>query len=74
MPRSNYRGEHPYRVVWGIADLGRPVFNFRGEYDKLDEYDGQVGREPISDTGVMRVEVRMRQDEKQGGQQGDDDG
>jgi len=42
MPRSNCRGEHPYRVVWGITDLGRPVFNFRGEYDKLDEYDGQV--------------------------------
>jgi len=60
--------------VWGIVDLGRPVFNFRGEYDKLDEYDGQVGGEPITDTGDMRVEVRMRQDEKQGGQQEDDDG
>ena len=46
----------------------------KGKHDKLGEYDGQVGREPISDTGVMRVEVRMRQDEKQGGQQGDDDG
>ena len=49
-------------------------FEVRGEYDKVDEYDGQVGREPISDTRIMRMEVRMRQDEKQGGQQEDDDG
>jgi len=73
VPRSSSGGEHPYRVVWGIVDLGYPVFNFRGEYDKLDEYDEQVGREPISDTGIMRMEVRMRQGEKQRGQQEDDD-
>ena len=41
MPRSSYKDEHPYRVVWGIVDLGYPIFNLRGKYDKLDEYDGQ---------------------------------
>jgi len=29
----------------GIVGLGYPIFNVRSEYDKLDEYDGQVGRE-----------------------------
>jgi hypothetical protein len=64
--------EHPYRVVWGIVGLDYPIFNLRGEYDKLDEYDGQAGREAIRDTGIISVEVKMRQDEKQGGQQEDD--
>ena len=52
--------EHPYRAVWGIVDLSHPIFNFRGEYDKLDEYDGQVGGEGINDTGVMSMEARVR--------------
>jgi len=37
--------KHPYRIAWGIVDLDYPIFNVRSEYDKLDEYDGQVGRE-----------------------------
>jgi len=58
--------------MWGIIDLGYPIFNLRGEYDKLDEYDGKAGREAINDTRIISMEVRMRQDEKQGGQQEDD--
>ena len=27
----------------GNVLLGRPIFNFRSEYDKLDVYDGQAG-------------------------------
>ena len=30
-------GVHPYRVARGIAGPGHPIFNFRGEYDKLGE-------------------------------------
>jgi len=64
MPRSGWKDKHPYRVAWGIVDLSHPIFNFRGEYDKLDEYDGQVGGEGINDTRIMSMEARVRQRSK----------
>lgn len=39
--------------------LGHPIFNFRGEYDKLDEYDEGPGGK-VSDTRIMSMAVRMR--------------
>jgi len=62
-PRSSWKDKHPNQVVCGgSSNLAYPIFNFRGEYDRFDEYGEQVGGEAISDTGVICMEVRMRQD------------
>ena len=55
MPRSRWEGVNPYRVVRGIAGPSHPIFNFRGEYDKLDESNEQVGGKEIRDTGIINT-------------------
>jgi hypothetical protein len=41
--------------VRGITDPGHPIFDFRGEYDKLDESNELAGGGEIRDTGIINT-------------------
>jgi len=68
---TKLKGKYPYRVVRGIVDPGHSILNVRGEYVKLDECDGQAGRE----RGKRYRDYKHGGEDavmKQGGQQEDD--